>query len=154
MSEQEQNNTMSKHLQNTNRLTEPGDLKNVHDFNNQKANGPREQYVLLHRNELVVHSLPDGSPMVFDNLDSAELTRKILEKDFANFNCEIVDYRQAIIRLANAQARQEALWKKPFRAIRKAKDLEERVSLYDKALKAFGPHPITLDQQLRFFLKL
>jgi hypothetical protein len=109
----------------------------------------RPVYVLLHKDETHVASLPDGSADWDYDRATMELRQKILEKDFNNFSYGVCPLVEALTRISNKQAQLEEEWKPAIILIKKTKKLEEAWGCYVAAKKKIGPHPLRFDSYLK-----
>ena len=114
----------------------------------------RPVYVLLHKSETHVASLPDGSANWDYDRSVMELQEKILNKDFNNKDYAITTVVDALTRISNKQAQLEELWKPALKEIRATKRLDEAWGIYVKAQKALGAHPLRFDAYLKQKLKI
>lgn len=114
----------------------------------------RTVYVLLHKDETHVASLPNGEADWSYNRADMQLREQILAKDFHNSSYGVVPLVEALTRISNKQAQLEKLWEKPIKEIVRTRRLEDAWELYAKAKKALGPHPLRFDQALRRKLKI
>lgn len=109
----------------------------------------RPVYVLLHKNQTHVASLPDGTADWDYDKSNMELREQILRKDFNNPAYSVVTLVEALTRVSNKQAELEELWKPALHAIRKKKELTDAWGVYTSALRKLGPHPLRFDAYLR-----
>lgn len=109
----------------------------------------RPVYVLLHRTETHIASLPDGSADWSYSRSDMELREKILNKDFNNHNYSVTIFVDALTRISNKQAQLEKDWEPAIVLIKKTKKLEEAWGYYVSAHKKLGAHPLRFDSYLK-----
>ncbi len=125
-------------------------------FNSQQKFEPgRTVYVLLHLDESHILGRPDGEPAWSYSEEALKVTQKILERDLKNNNYRVTTLDIALPLIGNKQAELEKEWRVTIKAIRKEKNLNERVNIYRKKLKrSKKPHPILFDTELKQLLKI
>jgi hypothetical protein len=114
----------------------------------------RPVYVLMHKDQTHVASLPDGTADWSYNKSDMELRLKILTLDFSNNNYVLCTALQATTLISNKQAELEDLWEPVLKEIRKTPKLRPAWELYAKALKKLGPHPLRFDAYLKQKLRI
>lgn len=118
------------------------------------ADPTRPIYVLLHKDHSHLYSKSPTEPVWSHEPAQVEITLKILEKDFKTKDYGVVTLAYALPLIANKQALLVEAWTPTINSMRKTKSLEGRFTLYKKAAKKFGPHPIEADRLLRKLLNL
>jgi hypothetical protein len=114
----------------------------------------RSVFVLLHKDETHVASLPNGEADWSYNRADMQLREQILNKDFGNQNYGVVTLTEALTRISNKQGELMKQWTPALNAIKRTRKLEDAWELYAKARKALGAHPLEADPWLRKKLQI
>lgn len=126
---------------------------NLQNIIDTTADPKRPFYVLLHKDQSHLMSLPGGEPDWSFNYADMELRKKILQKDFKDNNYTIVTGREAAIRISNKQAELVRAWSPTINLIRKAPTLGDRRAIYKRFYLSHKlPHPIEADGMLKRLL--
>lgn len=112
----------------------------------------RPVFVVIYKDNSHIMSYPNGQPYWTHNRIAAQNYVAIFEKDFNNRGYRVEPAQKAMALLCNFQAEQLEKWKPALREIKKEKTLRQKFRTYEKAVKAYGPHPLSEDGWLKIEL--